>query len=87
MAKRGEPIVSAPIGYIKSEESAIEKTPDRRVRQAIELLFEKVVEMGSGRQTFLWFQEHGLQFPCWARPAAARRLWPDSCVAGGAAIS
>jgi DNA invertase Pin-like site-specific DNA recombinase len=77
MAKRGELIVSAPVGYIKSEEPSLEKTPDRRVREAIELLFEKVVEIGSVRQTLLWFQEHGLQFPAhtsqsevqWKRPS------------------
>ena len=77
MAKRGELIVSAPVGYIKSEEPSFEKTPDRRVREAIELLFEKVVEIGSVRQTLLWFQEHGLQFPAhtaksevqWKRPS------------------
>jgi hypothetical protein len=77
MARRGELIVSAPVGYIKSKESSLEKTPDRRVREAIELLFEKVVEIGSVRQTLLWFQEHGLQFPAhtarsevqWKRPS------------------
>lgn len=77
MAKRGELIVNAPVGYLKSEESSLQKTPDRRVREAIELLFEKVVEIGSVRQTLLWFQEHGLQFPAhtarsevqWKRPS------------------
>jgi hypothetical protein len=77
MAKRGELIVRAPVGYVKTEEPSFEKTPDRRVRQAIELLFEKVVEIGSLRQTLLWFQEHGLQFPAhtaksevqWKRPS------------------
>jgi len=77
MAKRGELIVSAPVGYVKSEEPTLEKTPDRRVREAIELLFEKIVEIGSVRQTLLWFQEHGLQFPThtarseiqWKRPS------------------
>ena len=77
MAKRGELIVSAPIGYIKTEEPSFERTPDRRVREAIELLFAKVVEIGSVRQTLLWFQEHGLQFPAhtaksevqWKRPS------------------
>ena len=77
MAKRGELIVSAPVGYIKSEEPSFEKTPDRRVREAIDLLFEKVVEIGSVRQTLLWFQEQGLQFPAhtaksevqWKRPS------------------
>src|ERR1700761_4244047 len=41
MAKRGELIVSAPIGYIKTEEPSFERTPDRRVREATELFFAK----------------------------------------------
>jgi len=77
MAKRGELIVTAPVGYIKSEEPCLEKSPDRRIQQAIELLFEKVVEFGSVRQTLLWFLEQGLQFPAhtaksevqWKRPS------------------
>ncbi len=77
MAKRGELIVSAPVGYIKSEEPSLEKTPDRRVREAIELLFEKVVEIGSVRQTLLWFQEHGLQFP--AHTAKSEVQWKRQC--------
>jgi DNA invertase Pin-like site-specific DNA recombinase len=73
MAKRGELVISTPIGYLKSQEQRIEKTPDRRVRQAIELLFEKVVEIGSVRQTLLWFLEHGLQFP--AHTARSEVRW------------
>lgn len=79
MAKRGELIVSAPVGFVKTEEHSLEKTPDLRVQQAIELAFEKVGEFGSVRQTLLWFLEHGLQFPAhnargelnWKRPSYA----------------
>jgi DNA invertase Pin-like site-specific DNA recombinase len=50
MAKRGELVVTAPVGYTKAADiHALEKTPDRRVREAIELLFDKVVEIGSIR--------------------------------------
>jgi DNA invertase Pin-like site-specific DNA recombinase len=74
MAKRGELVVTAPVGYTKAADiHALEKTPDRRVREAIELLFDKVVEIGSVRQTLLWFQEHGLQFP--AHTAKSEVLW------------
>jgi DNA invertase Pin-like site-specific DNA recombinase len=31
MAKRGELIVTAPVGYIKSEDPCLEKSPDRRI--------------------------------------------------------
>lgn len=79
MAKRGELIVAAPVGFVKTEEHSLEKTPDQRVQQAIQLAFEKVEELGSVRQTLLWFLEHGLQFPVhnargelsWKRPTYA----------------
>lgn len=76
-ARRGELIVAAPVGYLKTGESFVEKDPDQRVQQAIALLFRKFVEIGSVRQTLLWFLEHGLQLPartpqgetCWKRPS------------------
>jgi DNA invertase Pin-like site-specific DNA recombinase len=40
-ARRGELVVSAPIGYIKSEDQRLEKDPDMRVQQAILLVFRK----------------------------------------------
>src|SRR5664280_1961902 len=62
-AQRGELIVAAPIGYIKTEKQLLEKDPDRRVQQAIVLVFEKFLELGSVRQTLLWFLEQGLEMP------------------------
>src|SRR5262252_5610748 len=45
-ARRGELVVAAPVGFLKASDQRFEKDPDRRVREAIELLFEKVVEIG-----------------------------------------
>jgi DNA invertase Pin-like site-specific DNA recombinase len=79
-AKRGELIVTAPLGYLKTEDKgSLEKTPDRRVQEAILLTFEKFGELGSVRQTLLWFLESGLQYPAhtvrgelvWKRPSYA----------------
>jgi DNA invertase Pin-like site-specific DNA recombinase len=75
-ARRGELVVSAPIGYIKSEDQRLEKDPDLRVQQAILLVFRKFAELGTVRQTLLWFLEHGLEVPTrtpggetrWKRP-------------------
>jgi DNA invertase Pin-like site-specific DNA recombinase len=75
-ARRGELIVSAPIGYVKSEDQRLEKDPDLRVQQAILLVFRKFAELGTVRQTLLWFLEHGLEVPTrtprgetrWKRP-------------------
>lgn len=75
-AQRGELLVAAPVGFLKTEDQRLEKDPDRRVQKAILLVFRKFQELGAARQTLLWFLEEGLQLPSrrqdgqttWKRP-------------------
>jgi DNA invertase Pin-like site-specific DNA recombinase len=75
-ALRGELLIVSPVGYQKGER-CLEKDPDRRVQEAIALVFRKVLELGSVRQTLLWFQEQELELPVinadaqvhWRRPS------------------
>jgi hypothetical protein len=56
-ARRGELLQAAPVGYVKTEDQRLEKDPDLRVQQAILLVFRKFMELGTVRQTLMWFLE------------------------------
>jgi DNA invertase Pin-like site-specific DNA recombinase len=78
-ARRGELIVAAPVGFLKTDEQKLEKDPDRRVQQAIALIFSKFSELATVRQTLLWFLEHGLDLP--ARRPNGDIVWKRPCYA------
>jgi DNA invertase Pin-like site-specific DNA recombinase len=79
MARRGELLVIAPVGYVKADGHRFEKDPDRRVQEAIALVFSRFTELGSVRQTLLWFLEHGLDLP--ARRVDGTVVWKRPCYA------
>jgi DNA invertase Pin-like site-specific DNA recombinase len=83
-AARGELSVRLPVGYVHTD-CGIEKDPDRRIQQALSLVFSKLLELHSARQVLLWFVKHQLELPVgvighggevvvWKRPSQRRVL-------------
>jgi excisionase family DNA binding protein len=62
-ARRGKLILGLPVGYVQTRDARVEKHPDQRVQQAIGLVFSKFTEVGSVRQTLLWFRQEALALP------------------------
>src|SRR5215467_6632297 len=71
-ARRGELFKRLPIGYARDPVGKIMFHPDRRVCEAIQLVFAKFRELWSMRQTFQWFRDHDLELP--ANPIQGTRL-------------
>jgi len=68
--KRGFALWELPVGFVRTEEARIEKTPDRRVQQAIASVFQKFHQLGSARQATIWFRQEQIPMPC-AKPGTA----------------
>lgn len=82
-ARRGELIITPPVGFLKTDDDRLEMDPDRRVQEALRLVFAKFMELGTIRQVLLWFLDEGLSLPVrqhqetgwetvWRRPAYAQ---------------
>jgi DNA invertase Pin-like site-specific DNA recombinase len=83
--RRGFTLWEVPVGFIRTEEGRLEKTPDRQVQQAIATVFQKFHQLGSARQATIWFREEQISLPhvkgatagkefIWAVPSSGRIL-------------
>jgi len=62
-ARRGELFLTVAVGYLKAHHDRIEKDPDRRVQEAIALVFTKFAEVQTVRQVLLWMRQERLPLP------------------------
>jgi Resolvase, N terminal domain/Recombinase/Recombinase zinc beta ribbon domain len=75
-ARRGELQFLLAVGFCWNASRKIEKDPDQRVQQAIQLVFGKLEELGSVRQTLLWFRQQNVSIPVLPRdPGEPPIIW------------
>src|ERR1700745_3627423 len=71
MARRGALVLGVAVGYVKVGRDRIEKNPDKRVQQAIQLVFTKFAEFQSARQVHIWLRDEGIELPAKSRRGEA----------------
>jgi excisionase family DNA binding protein len=73
-ARRGELFLTVAVGYVKAGSDRIEKDPDRRVQEAIALVFRKFAELQTIRQVLVWCRQEKILLPSLRNGAAADRI-------------
>jgi DNA invertase Pin-like site-specific DNA recombinase len=71
-ASRGALILGVAAGYVKVGRDRIEKNPDQRVREALQLVFSKFAEFQSVRQVHLSLRDEGVELPVKSRVGETR---------------
>jgi DNA invertase Pin-like site-specific DNA recombinase len=71
-ARRGELFKRLPVGYVQDALGKVVLHPDRRLCEAVHLVFAKFRACWSVRQTFQWFRDHDVELP--ANPIRGTRV-------------
>jgi hypothetical protein len=59
---------------VKVGRDRIEKNPDQRVQDALQLVFSKFAEFQSARQVHIWLRDEGIELPVKSRDGEARGI-------------
>jgi len=62
-AARGQLLRKVAVGYVRGAHERIDKDPDQRIRETIDLVFRKFRELGSVRQVTLWLRQQHIELP------------------------
>jgi hypothetical protein len=73
-ARRGALILGVAAGYVKVGRDRIEKSPDQRVQDALQLVFSKFAEFQSARQVHIWLRDDGIELPVKSRNGDTRDI-------------
>lgn len=73
-ARRGELFLNVAVGYVKVRKDRIAKDPDRRIQEALGLVFKKFAEFQSIRQVHLWLRQEEVLLPSIETAQEDRRL-------------
>src|SRR5580658_2211984 len=71
-ARRGELFLTVAVGYVKTGDDRIEISPDRRVRDAIALVFSKFSELQTVRQVLVWIRQQQIVVPAIVQGSGVR---------------
>ena len=72
--RRGCVMWEVPIGFIRTADERVEKSADRQIQAAIESVFHKFRELGSARQTMLYFRDEQIRLPEVVRGTAGQEV-------------
>jgi DNA invertase Pin-like site-specific DNA recombinase len=93
--RRGHALWELPVGFVRADDNQVQKSPDRQVQHAIDIVFTKFRELGSARQTMLYFRDEQILLPevvrgtngteiVWRLPCQSRiyQILRNPCYAG-----
>ena len=96
--QRGHAMWEVPVGFVRTEDDRCEPIPDQQVQQAVARVFRKFHELGSARQTTLWYRDQNILLPqvqpgtsgrdiTWALATSSRvrQMLTNPCYAGALA--
>ncbi len=61
--RSGHAMWELPVGFVRTEEHRVEKIADRQVQSALHGVVAKFRELGSARQTMLWYRDQQILLP------------------------